>query len=462
MIYFIVFIGIYLLHLLLKLNIWMCLVLGVYALFMLPRYERRQGKIREYQKRFYDVSLYLDTILYAFAKEEKVELAVRDVCQSLPEGKLKSLVETAHDYMVMTYDEVELLEDSLALVEQEYPCKRMREVHKFMTHVEYYGGDIARPISLLLTDKSRWEARIKEEMSARRKQWTDVLLSVLASMIICGAIIYLPIMDMDISQEWLLQILAAVVVIADTQILYGAQKYLSVDWIQLQLHDDDTVYEKKMEEYENYDQEKQKRISRILGGIALLGTMIVFFLKQEVWVAVGLLLSLFFFNQHKLGQGLIERQLQREIKYAFPNWLLDLVLLLQSENVQMALQKSKEFVPGVLRKELHRLTEQLELEPESSKPYHSFLKHFAIPEVHSAMGILYSISIGNSGNADKQIGELVDKNLELLDATERDMLRRQADGMQVLFLLPVLIASMKLVADMVVLMMQFMQMPIMG
>ena len=81
------------------------------------------------------------------------------------------------------------------------------------------------------------------------------------------------------------------------------------------------------------------------------------------------------------------------------------------------------------------------MNPESSDPYHEFLKGFAIPEVYSAMGILYSISIGNSGNADKQISELVDKNLELLDATERDMLRRQAGGMQVLFLLPVLTAS---------------------
>ena len=143
--------------------------------------------------------------------------------------------------------------------------------------------------------------------------------------------------------------------------------------------------------------------------------------------------------------------------YAFPNWLLDLVLLLQSENVQMALQKSKEFVPGVLRKELYQLTDQLELEPESAKPYHEFLKDFYIPEVHSAMGILYSIAIGNSGNADKQISELVDKNLELLDMTERQMLKRQAGGMQVLFLLPVLVASFKLIADMMVLMLQFMQ-----
>ena len=199
----------------------------------------------------------------------------------------------------------------------------------------------------------------------------------------------------------------------------------------------------------------------MLGIVGITGTGIAFFLGQEGLTLLGLLLTLLFFNQHKVGNGLLERNLKREIAYAFPNWLLDLVLLLQSENVQVALEKSKEFVPGVLRRELHQLTEKLEMNPESSEPYHEFLKGFAIPEVYSAMGILYSISIGNSGNADKQISELVDKNLELLDATERDMLRRQAGGMQVLFLLPVLTASFKLVADMVVLMLQFMQTPFM-
>ena len=156
----------------------------------------------------------------------------------------------------------------------------------------------------------------------------------------------------------------------------------------------------------------------------------------------------------------MEKTLTREIKYAFPNWLLDLVLLLQSENVQVALQKSREYVPSVLRKELEVLTERLEMQPESSEPYHQFLKEFSIPEIHSAMGILYSLSIGNSGNADKQISELVEKNLELLDVTESELLKSSASGMYVLFLVPVLTASFKLVVDMVLLMIEFLQTPV--
>lgn len=456
MIYFATAIFIYILHVLLKLNVEMCMLLGIYALVVIPHFEKRYKQMQSCKRRFYDVSQYLDTILYAFVKEEKVDLAVRDVYHSLPEGMMKSLVEKAYDYMTMTYDEVEVLEEALAMITQEYPCKRIQDVHKFMTHVEYYGGEIERPVSLLLADKARWEKRIKEEIAGRTKQFVDVLLSVLASLVICGAIIYLPIMDIDISQKLPLQIIALGVIVIDSWIVFGAFKFLAVDWIGLKLQEEESVVQ-KMQEYENYDEDKQKRISKGLGVVGIGVTILLVFFGNKWITAIMLLMTLLFFNQHIVGKKLMEKTLLREIKYAFPNWLLDLVLLLQSENVQMALQKSNEFVPGVLRQELSRLNEQLEMEPESAKPYYEFLKGFAIPEVHSAMGILYSISIGNSGNADKQISELVDKNLELLDITEKDMLKRQAGGLQILFLLPVLTASFKLVADMVLLMMEFLK-----
>lgn len=460
MIYFIAFIILYFIYVLLKLNGWIMLGLAIFALIMIPKHRKIYQQSKENQQRFYEVSLYLDTILYAFVKEEKVELAVRDVCQTLPEGNMKTLVEKAHDYMLMTFDDVEVLKEALSMIDQEYPCKRIREVHKFMTHVEYYGGDIEKPVNLLLADKTRWEKRIKEAIADRKKQFTDVVLSVIASLIICGVIIYLPVMDIDISGAWLLQICAFLVILVDDFVIYRGQKYLAEDWVRLQLGEDDDYYVAKMENFQNYDMEREERMSMIFGAVGLAVTVMAFFIGNGWVVVLLLVLTLLFFNQHRIGRGLLEKNLTKEIKYAFPNWLLDLVLLLQSENVQVALQKSREFVPGVLHKELFLLTERLELQPESSEPYHEFLQEFTIPEIHSAMGILFSLSIGNSGNADKQISELVEKNLELLDIAESDKLKKSAGGMYVLFLIPVLTASFKLVVDMVVLMLQFMQVPV--
>jgi hypothetical protein len=287
-----------------------------------------------------------------------------------------------------------------------------------------------------------------------------VVLSVVAALMICGAIVYLPVMDMDISGRWFVQIFSVVVVVINDLIVWKAQKFLMVDWVTLQLTEQEDYYVKKMQEFRSFDEKKEKRLSNILGVIGIAITALCFVMKNE-WLVLGaLMLTLLFLNQHRVGKNLMRKSLIKEVKYAFPNWLLDLVLLLQSENVQVALEKSKAHVPGVLKEELYQLNERLLLQPESSEPYHLFLKEFAIPEVHSAMGILYSLSIGNSGNADKQISELVEKNLALLDDTERELLKSSSSGMYLLFLLPVVVASFKLIVDMVFLMLAFVQVPV--
>lgn len=460
MIYFIAFVIVYALYVLLKLNIYTTGFLLVYACFMIPFHKKRYEVFQQNKKRFFEVSNYLDTLLYSFVKEEKIVLAVYDVNQTLPKGQMKQLVEKAFDYMQMTFDELSVLQEGLGMIEKEYPCQRLRDVHQFMIHVEYYGGEIERPVNLLLADKARWEKRIQEAIAQRYKQFIDVILSVSASLLICGAIVYLPVMDMNISEEWAIQIVTVFVVMINDLIVYKAQRFLMVDWIQIQLTEDAEYYVKKMQEFHNYDEKKERRLSLLLGIAGSVMTLLFHLFGNKWLVLAGLLLTLLFFNQHRVGKNLMRKTLIREVKYAFPNWLLDLVLLLQSENVQVALMKSREHVPGVLREELLQLIERLESQPESSEPYHMFLQEFAIPEVHSAMGILYSLSIGSSGNADRQISELVEKNLALLDDTERELLKNSSSGMYVLFLFPVVVASFKLIVDMVFLMLAFVQVPV--
>jgi hypothetical protein len=259
-------------------------------------------KQQEQERRFFEVSLYLDTILYAFVKEEKVEPAVRDVSQTLPVGRMKELVSQALDYLTLTYDEVEVMEEALALIEAEYSCKHVQDVHKFMVHVEYYGGEIEKPVNLLLAAKSRWEKRIKETIANRKKQWVDILMSVVASLFICGAMLYLPIMNMDISVNLMVQICAVVVVIIDDLVVLLGQRYLTENWIGLQLTEEEDYYVQKMEAFRNYDEKKDMRLSLGLGGASLAVTILCFVLGQEWMVVVMLLVTLVCVNQHRIGR----------------------------------------------------------------------------------------------------------------------------------------------------------------
>ena len=459
MIYFMLVTGIYLLHLLLKLNWVTTALILIISLIMLPFHRKEHAKQIHNENRFFQVSLYLDTILYAFLKEEKLEAAIRDAAMTLQEGSMKDAVANCHEKLLMTTDDINAMEEALVEVEERFPCKRMHDIHAFMVHVEYYGGDIERPVKLLLEDKNYWEARIKRAMEERKKKMSDIVMSVVASILICGVILYLPVLDVDISKNMLIQLFTVVVLLLDEMILLRAQKYLSIDWLTLRVAKEEEYYRKKMTEFKAYDEKKEKRVSMIAGAVALGISIVLFVFGKEWMAAMGMLLSVFLFRQHRVGRSLMRRTLVKEIKYAFPNWLLDLVLLLQSENVQVALQKSRLHVPGVLREELDTLLDQLEMAPESSTPYHGFLKDFSIPEVHAAMSGLYAISIGNSSNGDRQIGELIERNLNLLELAESKRLSDAGSGMYLLFLAPVLTASFKLVVDMAVLMISFINTP---
>mgnify|MGYP000703632214 FL=1 len=78
-------------------------------------------------------------------------------------------------------------------------------------------------------------------------------------------------------------------------------------------------------------------------------------------------------------------------------------LLIQSENVQVAIQKSREHIPVILKEEVNTLVERLDVEPESSDPYHRFLDCLNLPEINAAMGMLYAVSIGNSAIAEVRL-----------------------------------------------------------
>lgn len=455
MIYILLLIGVYIIHLILKLNWIITGIITVYLICMVPLHRKLYMFQKRQIRRYEDASMYMDTLLYAFVKEKKVIRAFEDVVSTLRDGEMKDIVKKALDHMMLTFDDTHILLNSMKIIEESYICERISSIHRFMCHVEFYGGEVKTPVDLLLEDKNRWISRIDAAIAERKKMFTEIVLSVVASVIICGIILYLPVMNMDISGNWIVQILSAVVIILDQIIIYRGQKGLAVDWLRLDEMEDEEYYADKMKQYKEYDEKKEKRNSILISIIPLISTAIFIYLRKEWLVALSLVITAVCLNQHKIGRNLATKRLCKNISSAFPKWLLDIVLLLQSENVQMALRKSIDMVPRVLKSELEELNARLEIDPESSEPYHSFLRDFDLPEIHSAVGMLYALSIGNSSNADKQIGELISRNLVIMDNVDTERLHNKNSGMYLLFLAPVLTASLKLLIDMAVFLLTF-------
>lgn len=455
MIYFIMGVILFFFHLLLKMNWIVTGVLALFFLIRLPIHRKRYYEMKRQEQRFFDAALYIDTVLYAFVKERKIDAAMVDVAATLPEGCLKTVVEKAVDHLHLTFDESDVMADALSVIEQEYSCRRIRNIHSFMIHVEHYGGDMERSVDLLLEDKSHWEQRTRAAMQERRKMWVDIVLSVLVSLAICGVVMYFPVMNVDISGNVVTQIFTVIVMVLDDLILQKGQKYLAPDWLTMDEVGEDSYYEKKMEHYQNYHAARDRHLSWLLGTFAV-GITILCFVIWGQWAGfVGLVFVILFLNQHHIGRKISQKTIVKGIACVFPVWLMDLMLLLQSENVQVALRKSEEHVPGILRKELALLLDRLQMNPESSEPYHAFLQEFELPEIHSAMSMLFSLSIGNSSNADQQVSELIMRNQEMMDAAQQIRMKDKNSGMYVLFLAPVMTASLKLLTDMAIFMVTF-------
>ena len=268
----------------------------------------------------------VDMLLYAFVKEEKVERALVNVDAAMVDGPMRGVLQKAIDHMHMTFDETDVMRDSLQMIEREYACSRIKNVHDFIVHVEIYGGAIERPVELLLADKKRWEQRICGSMKERRKMFVDIVMSIAASLLICGMILYLPVMEIDISKNLISQVLTIIVVILDDLIFARAQKYLAIDWLALDGHTDEADA-KKIEEYYRYDERKEKRLSVVLAVVTAAGAAAAYYFGYQLMTAAALLLVALMANQHRVGRAVARKTLVRSIKCAFPGWLMDIVAI---------------------------------------------------------------------------------------------------------------------------------------
>ena len=109
----------YVLHLLLKLN-WVCTAVVLVFLLVMQHFHRIKGqRFQEARKRLLDVSLYIDTLLYSFLKEQKIIRAFEDVKSTLADGHMKETVSRAIDHMMLTFDETEVLVYAMRIFEDE-------------------------------------------------------------------------------------------------------------------------------------------------------------------------------------------------------------------------------------------------------------------------------------------------------------------------------------------------------
>lgn len=438
-------------------------LIAVCAMAMTPRVVVNSYKSMYEQKRFSDVNIYIEQVLYSFKKMPKIITALQDAKKIIPkDSPMQEALQKAIEYILHEYSEENSMEDGLKIIEQDYRCQRLKDVHTLMLKTERIGGDYESSIKILLSNRAVWETetcKFQKECKNRQRM-VNIALAL-----VCGVCLFTPLIitkfapSVNIMSSRIYKAGTAVMILISIWTYIKADSMAAVNWLRNESDLAPEEQEKLYYKVKNYDFALEKKKS-LLWATLPAGLGIIFLcLKLKGPACICLLFFFLLRNQHKIGYKLAKKRCGEEIMRAFPQWLMEMSLQLQvSENVNAAIASSIEEAPAILKDGLKEMQAAVMENPESNEPYMNFMKEFGVLEIQSAMGMLYSISSGRGGNADMQIDEILTKNSALLGQSERTSNENRLAALYWQFLFPSIIGGGKLLVDMTLVTIAFMSM----
>lgn len=427
------------------------MIFGIFL--MLPKLIFNLYKSKYEKLRFEDVNIYMEQILYAFREKSKILDSLENIQMLFPNGNMNGVICRSIDMIHQRTGTGKTERLALSMIEERYPCSRLRVLHDFMLNAEEVGGEFASSFRLLLKERNMWSDRMDALEGQRKKYQRDILISVLLSFAVCAIGMHMLPGEVDISRYLVIKI-GSVGLIWMNLFIFSCSLKKNAESL-LQEEDENTGIIKKYERCMSFNQRKEMQKSlafAIFPAVVCLVLAVNGFWGASVFSLLAAFLLLF---QHRLGYFLAKKELMKQIHTAFPEWLMQLGLLLQSENVQVSFLKSLEHAPSVLKPEIRKLIAGLEASPESEEPFLLFLKNFTNGEITAAMRMLYAVSAGTGADPAAQISDIIERNQAVYDRMSRLKDNDRLAGLYILFLAPSVIGMLKLSADMTVFMMAY-------
>ncbi len=383
------------------------LILCLWCAILFPFFLRNLYRNRYGQRQFVEINNYMEQFLYSFQKSGKILVTLKDVEKLFADGMMHTRIQEAIAYIEDTYDEDHVEKKALAMIEREYPIHHVAMIHRFALQVEEKGGEYGEAIRLMLDARRMWADRSYELLKEKKRKRTQILISVLVSLLLCSVFVYVAErVSLSITGFTIVKVVTLLTLLLDIWIFYVADRKLSMENM------DETYDEKELlRQYEKVKRSEEKKHA-------------------------------------ELGTRIAKKNVSRALQKMFPQWLLEVSLLLQSENVQVAIMESYDEAPVLIKPALRELIQKLQLRPTDMEPYLEFLQEYALPEIQSSMKMFYALSEGTGGNANNQISDIIRRNQLLLDQAQKMKNEDALGGLYALFLAPQLTGGAKMLVDM--------------
>lgn len=480
-----------------KLKVIWLIVDIIFGILIAPKFVMNSYNNKNEAVRFSDVNTYIEQMLYAFSNSHRVLTALEDVSILYQDGPMREVIDKAIETIQNPSEDLEedVEEIALEIIADRYPNQYVRQLHRFMLKVERVGGNFDAAIELLIQNRVNWQARTDYVISKEKKKKNEILGSCMCAVFLCLAMLYMLPSDVSIFPRTLVQVSNALLIAAAIVVYERADHKLALNIVNSKEERKLKECRKDYEKFMKYDKKEGFKQSlkwsippAILAVVVLIINIVKYFHNVAAYdtayaaldstatyaleefmdgrptvgvsMFIGpillLALSVFMEFQAELGHWAQKTRLRNEIQNAFPEWMLEMSLLLQGDNVQVSIFKSLDTVRPVLQPELEKMIEGIKDHPADPEPFMNFCYAFELPNITTSMQMLYSLSIGSGGNAQKQIKNIVERNNRDMDLAERNRCENKIAGMQTLFFAPVLLASVIMMIDMTMFLSAFM------
>lgn len=431
-----------------QIKIGFIIALCLAMLLIIPYIYRAQFKFLYEQTRFDDATLYMTQMISNFKKYGKIRKALAETRDIVPDA-IAEFVDEAIDYIDEGQFENNLYKEALEIIEEQYGCSRMSSLHEFLVRIETNGGEYATSINILLDDLEAWTDRTYVYQRDNKMLRTHLLIAIVLSGIISGAISVAIPEKFDITSAMSFQIVTTIAIFLMFLFYAAIQCKLVGHWLDDKEGYSEKFIDKKLDIFHNYNE--KLATTKALPIVLILAALGVYFCIQGSYTTgiACVIGSLYFFTSGSRKKKYAKKVLDKEILKAFPDWLRDLSLSLQTKTVRVAIQTSYDDAPYILKDAIKQITEEFKENPTDIEPYINFLKEYNLREVNQAMRMLYSLNSASRDDTNHQLNELIRKNAKMLEKSEKIKNENTTAIKGIMIFVPMLIASAKMIVDMI-------------
>lgn len=378
----------YLAHL--KWWLWFPVISGsvIYGQCTLKLYRKREKQM----ERFEQGCFYQEQLITSFLRNQKIITSLEDVLE-VSDGKLYGVVNAAIHHIRHEWIRENYLKEALDMIEKEYGSLPMRRIHHFLIHMEEWGGESEEALKLFYTQLRSWKKWQLQIWMQREEQLKKLNLTVILSGIICFSITKVLPEQMNHQDGRFYQL-----AMGGSIILFILVSFFFLFYMNSEKEEGES---KSLESY------------------------------LKLWECLE--------NKKGLSQERAKLILERDVKLFYPEWLMDMLLRLETETVNNALEKSLDACPAVLQYPLTKLVEKQRVDSLSKEPYVSFLQDLDIPEIKTLMLQMYSIRNLGKQEIREQILSMLDQGQHLEEAALEIRLKNQSGWNGLLAALPMLV-----------------------